>query len=251
MNNEDRDKHLYKYPGLDVLRNKFGIKDPEELERQERRFVQDRIHEGVPSGNFDLDHLQSIHHHLFQDVYDWAGDLRQVDIAKGGQWFHPASRINIGMEDVHRRLADQGFLKEKTPEDFGKGAGVIIGDVNLVHPFREGNGRTQFQYLKQLGQQAGHDIDLTRFERESWIEASIEANKAKYEKMQECIRHSINAPEREKTQLKGIDNQDVPQPEKAPVIDIEVEEPGIAPAQEDIQEPGIVSDHGFDKGRER
>ena len=65
----------YLYPGTPVLRNKLGLTDPDQFDQMERRLVTQRIAEGVPTGVFDLAHLRAIHHHLFQDVYDWAGEL--------------------------------------------------------------------------------------------------------------------------------------------------------------------------------
>ena len=198
MTNEERDKALYRYPDSTVLRNKLDIRDADALRAVEARLVADRIEEGAPTGRFDLDHLRGIHHHLFQDVYEWAGETRKVDIHKGGSAFHPASRIEMGMADVHKRLAAQDFLKGLPPDRFAGEAAEFIGDVNRLHPFREGNGRTQLQYLKQLGAQAGHAVDLTRFERETWIRASIEANKFQSERMAECIRDSLaSSPKRD------------------------------------------------------
>lgn len=195
MNNEERDQHLYKYPN-GVLRNRFGIQDAQTLDRRERQFVQDRIHEGPPGGKFDLAHLKDIHRHLFQDVYEWAGDVRQVDFHKGNSWFHPHDRIEMGMADVHKRLSDQNFLRGLSQEKFAAEAAEYIGDVNRLHPFREGNGRTQFQYLKQLGAQAGHEVDLTKFERDSWIQASIEANKFETQRMADCIAAALTTRDR-------------------------------------------------------
>ena len=75
----------YVYPDTRVLKNKLDFRDAQALDQFERRMVAQRIAEGVPSGDFDLRHLQAIHHHLFQDVYDWAGQVRAVEIAKGGK----------------------------------------------------------------------------------------------------------------------------------------------------------------------
>jgi cell filamentation protein len=125
----------------------LGISDAGKLDRHERRLVADRIAEGVPNGSFDLAHLRAIHHHLFQDVYDWAGELRTVEIFKGGNQFQFRQYIPTGMADVHRRLSRAGFLTRLPASEFARQAGIIIGDVNYIHPFREGNGRTQAQYL--------------------------------------------------------------------------------------------------------
>jgi cell filamentation protein len=168
--NNDVDPYLI--PDTKVLRNRLGILDARSLDRIERRLVADRIAEGVPIGAFDLAHLRAIHHHLFQDVYDWAGELRTVEISKGGHQFQLRRYIQTGMQDVHRRLVQFKFLKRLGPDAFARQADVIIGDVNYIHPFREGNGRAQAQYLKQLAVQAGHDLDLRRLDQALWIEAS-------------------------------------------------------------------------------
>jgi cell filamentation protein len=136
----------YVIPGTNVLRNRLGIADVSKLDRIERRLVADRIAEGIPRGSFDLTHLRAIHRHLFQDIYDWAGEVRTVEIFKGGNQFQFRQYIPTGMADVHRRLTRAGFLKRLPAGEFAREAGIIIGDINYIHPFREGNGRTQAQY---------------------------------------------------------------------------------------------------------
>jgi cell filamentation protein len=90
----------YHYPGTKVLRNRLGIIEARKLDRLERRMVGDRIAEGAPVGSFDLSHLRAIHRHLFQDIYDWAGELRTVEISKGGSQFQFRQYIPTGMADV-------------------------------------------------------------------------------------------------------------------------------------------------------
>ncbi len=162
----------YLYPGSPVLRNKLGITDGTRLDYMERELVAQRISEGVPTGRFDLGHLRAIHRHLFQDVYDWAGELRTVEIAKAGHQFQFRRFIETGMIDVHRRLKDADFFRGLNRERFAAAAGEIIGDVNYVHPFRDGNGRAQLQYLDQLAELAGHPLDLTRLDPKRWLAAS-------------------------------------------------------------------------------
>ncbi len=173
----------YVYPGGHVLRNRFEIKDAETLDQIERRLVTQRTVENPPAGQFDLAHLKAIHRHLFQDIYEWAGEVRTVEINKGGSQFQFRRFIETGMADVHRRLDAASYLRGLSHEDFAAQAGQIIGDVNYVHPFREGNGRTQLQYLKQLAAQAGHEIDLTRFDPALWLEASKAAHQGGYDLM--------------------------------------------------------------------
>ncbi|WP_208249028.1 Fic family protein [Rhizobium sp. T1470] len=181
----------YVFPGTQTLRNKLDIRDAALLDRAERRIATQRVREGVPKGDFDLAHLQAIHKHLFQDVYEWAGQVRTVDIAKDTEQFLACSRIETGMADVKSRLEKKGHLQFLRRAEFAKEAAVILGDVNFVHPFREGNGRTQMQYLKQLAEHAGHNLDLTLIPESAWIAASRDAHHANYEPMARCIDAAI------------------------------------------------------------
>ena len=161
----------YVYSGTTILRNKFGIRDADRLDYVERRLTTERATQGIPTGNFDLKHLKAIHRHLFQDIYDWAGEIRTVEISKGGSQFQFLRYIETGMADVHRRLVQRNFLRGLDAAGFAHAAGEIMGDVNYVHPFREGNGRTQMLYLSQLASQAGHRIDIERIkDLQNWIE---------------------------------------------------------------------------------
>lgn len=189
MNGESLDVQLYLYPGTKILRNKLGIQDVDALNYAERMLVRDRMVQGCPGGDFDLAHLQAIHRHLFQDVYDWAGEIRRVPLSKGKSRFFPPDRIGLAMQDIHSRIVKQDHLRGLRPDRFAAAAARIIGDVNVVHPFREGNGRTQAIYLQQLGERARHPIDLARLDRERWIEAFICASRADpdYDPMRDCI----------------------------------------------------------------
>jgi cell filamentation protein len=181
----------YVYPGTSILRNRLGITDPEFLDKQERSLVVLRGRRGVPRGSLDLTHLRAIHRHLFRDVYDWAGELRTVEISKDDQQFQFRQYIHTGMADVHRRLERSRFLRGLSAADFAAQAAVIVGDINYIHPFREGNGRTQLQYLKQLAAQAGHRLDLARIAGERWIAASISSHAADYRPMAEVISGAL------------------------------------------------------------
>lgn len=182
---------VYCYPGTQVLRNLHGLTDPDELDKIERRLVTNRFAEGVPTGDFDLAHLRAIHRHLFQDVYDWAGDIRTVEIAKGGSQFMFVRFIATGMADVHRRIVEGGYLRNLAVDAFAAKAGEIIGDINHIHPFREGNGRTQLTYLLQLAAQAGHVVDVRRIDRAQWYGASIAAHTGHYAQMAAVIEDAI------------------------------------------------------------
>jgi len=174
-------------PDYRVLKNKLNIRDKEELDFFEREFVAERISQGIPNGDFDLNHLKAIHRHLFQDIYDWAGEIRTVEISKNGHQFQFCRFIETGMADVHRRIKAHHYLKNLSSRDFAGLAGEIIGDINYVHPFREGNGRTQLLFLEQLAENAGHPVDLRNLDREEWLDASKQAHLGEYHAMSDCI----------------------------------------------------------------
>lgn len=179
-------------PSFIVLKNKLNIRDAARLEAAERNFVVARMASGIPHGDFDLAHLKAIHHHLFQDVYSWSGELRTVEISKDGHQFQFQRFIETGMADVHRRLVAGNFLQNLTAGEFAKQAGEIIGDINYAHPFREGNGRTQLAYLKRLAEQAGHHLDLRKIDRHLWKKASREAHLGEYNQMAHCIGAAVS-----------------------------------------------------------
>ena len=181
----------YVYPGTNVLRNKLGIQDESQLDLYERRLASQRSRQGAPKGGFDLAHLRAIHRHLFQDIYDWAGEVRTVEISKGGHQFQLRAYIDTGMADVHRRLTAARFLRGLEPSAFAEQAGRIMGDVNYVHPFREGNGRTQLTYLDQLARQAWRKLDLTRFDPAGWLDSSRRAHGGDYAGMTGQIARAL------------------------------------------------------------
>ncbi len=183
----------YVIPGTRVLQNKLGITDAAQLDQAERLLTAQRAREGVPAGKFDLTHAKAIHGHLFQDVYAWAGQLRTVEISKDGSQFQPRHFLENGFADIDRRLQGSAFLKNLDVDGFAAKAGEIIGDVNYAHPFREGNGRNQLEYLRQLAGRAGHRLDPGKFDRDQWIAASRAAHQADYGPMAGVIRNQAIA----------------------------------------------------------
>jgi cell filamentation protein len=197
----------YVYPGTQILRNKLDIRDQSLLDETERRLVTQRIRPGAPGGNFDLPHLEAIHRHLFQDVYEWAGQIRTLEISKGGDQFQFHRFIQTGVADVHRRIVAANYLQGLPGKEFADRAAEIIGDLNYAHPFREGNGRTQLQYLKQLAERAGHSMDLTKLQPDQWLHASTEAHQARYDAMARAIEAALLERSRQRDEAsKGVEN---------------------------------------------
>ncbi|MBF0671561.1 MAG: Fic family protein [Salinibacterium sp.] len=111
----------------------------------------------------DLRHLRAIHGRLFQDVYDWAGQLRTVDIRKGNdpaaEFFMPVSRLQTGAGYVFQELDDDRQLRGLSPDRFIERLAHHYDQVNYLHPFREGNGRTQRLFWTQISAAAGYELD--------------------------------------------------------------------------------------------
>ena len=132
------------YPGTDVLKNLREIRDPDALSRFEAESTARRIVELIHApvqGMFDTIHLQSIHKRIFQDVYSWAGQFRTVNISKGGQLFGAAAFIGPALGSLLQKLSEESYLRETDPDSFARRAGFFLGEINAVHPFREGNSR--------------------------------------------------------------------------------------------------------------
>lgn len=168
----------YTYPGTDVLRNILDIRDPQQLAAFEANATAARLIEldAAPLvGQFDVAHLKAIHRHIFQDVYPWAGEFRTVNISKGGHLFGAAAFAERTLEELLRKLSGECHLKGIAPRDFATRAGYYMGEINAIHPFRDGNGRAQREFIRELGAQAGFVINWSGVTREQMVEASFES----------------------------------------------------------------------------
>src|SRR5215204_1812877 len=141
------DTDPYCWPGTACLRNKLSIREPERLRESEFRIVSARdveLARNTFPGEYNLEHYKSFHRALFRDVYEWAGETRTVNIHKPGSTFAVWQYVDEQMSSLlHRLVATEGLLAGRRREAFVAGLADIYGDINAVHPFREGNGRTQ------------------------------------------------------------------------------------------------------------
>jgi cell filamentation protein len=152
----------YLYPGTNVLKNLRGLTDPKLLERFEARQTHRRIAELIDTpvpGGFDVAHVKAIHRHIFQDVYEWAGQFRTVNLSKGGHLFGLPAFLEPALRQILAKLATENHLVDLDAEIFTDRAAYFLGELNAAHPFREGNGRTQREFIRELGLKAGHYID--------------------------------------------------------------------------------------------
>lgn len=117
-------------------------------------------------------HLKAIHRQIFQDVYEWAGKFRTVNMSKASHLFGLAAFLEPAIQEILTKLATEKYLVNLDAEIFSDRAAYFIGELNAAHPFREGNGRTQREFIRQLGMTAGHYIDWRATTAEEMIEAS-------------------------------------------------------------------------------
>jgi cell filamentation protein len=124
-------------PGTGVLKNKLGITDPAALSRATADSTALRLaelHASPVRGGFDSTHLQAIHHHIYQDLYDWAGELRQIDAGNV-----PASQVEKSVNSVFDRLSRENHLKRLSAEEWARSASAYIYDLGTIQPFLAGN----------------------------------------------------------------------------------------------------------------
>ncbi len=174
--NDSSDPYLY--PGTSVLRNRRNLRDHRILDACEADSTQHRLIElafQTGRGSFDAIHIQAIHRYIFQDVYDWAGQFRTVNISKGGNLFGSAKFIEMALAGILEKLPRENFIQHLNRESFATRCGWYFGEINAIHPFREGNGRTQREFLRQLAAQAGYSLDWRRVDRGTMTAASRES----------------------------------------------------------------------------
>jgi cell filamentation protein len=166
----------YTYPDSEILKNKAYVRDQAALDAFEADATAIRLLEIIEHplpGSFNLAHLQAIHHHLFQDVYDWAGQLRTVDISKGDSRFANCGLIEIYLGQQLAKISSENFLIGLPSDNFIQRLAYYMGEINAVHPFREGNGRVQRAFCAQLAEQASYFIDFDEASREGMYAAMI------------------------------------------------------------------------------
>lgn len=164
--------------GTGTMRNLFGERDPGQLRSLEYTETSGRAFD-ISTGavdiarTFDADHLKSIHQYIFQDVYEWAGEFRTVDIRKGMTSFagvHDGG-LDSRLSAVKAQVAgaDWANMDRKT---FVESASSVFAELNQAHPFREGNGRTSKIFMEHVAEQSRFDLNWNAVPPQVWNQAS-------------------------------------------------------------------------------
>ena len=165
----------YCYPGTDVLINLLDIRNADKLAEAEIEFTAERyrLYQSPKATiqQFTFEHLKTLHYHLFQDVYEWAGEVRDVDISKGETLFCTCTRIEPEAKKLFKNISQ--LENAQSHELFIEQIADLFCEINLLHPFREGNGRVQRFFFEEMLFALGYDVTWPLISRQEWIEANI------------------------------------------------------------------------------
>lgn len=228
-----------------VMKNRLGTLDAGTLSDAEREYSATRLYEirsgAAPEatrGNFDADHLRAIHQHTFQDVYEWAGTTRGDPLTLEGQRetqpeqlikattsFEEASKVNARLDGLCERLAEKDHLRGLSREEFAQEAASTMSELNQIHPFREGNGRTQREFMTQLGEHAGHELHFEGVTQQRMTVASYDAAQGDTGAMNRLMSE-ITDPDRSRLLQRGYDTLHERQGEQVQQVYLTTTTPG-------------------------
>ena len=185
-----------------MLENKLGLTSSAELARMEEQLSKKKavllfekgILDSLPAGKFST--LQAIHRYLFEDIYEFAGEIRKVNMAKGNFRFAPLMYLDAALENI-----------DKMPQsDFDEIIEKYV-EMNIAHPFREGNGRSARIWLDHmLKQEIGKVIDWSKVDKEDYLLA-MERSPVKDIEIKYLLKNALTEEvDSREVYMKGIDH---------------------------------------------
>jgi len=185
----------YCYPNTNILINKLDIKDEKLLEKADSLYSAQRLLElqAEPiSGNFNLEYLKEIHYYIFQDLYKFAGKIREEDITKGNTHFAKSQYIVPNAIKLFNELNNEDFLLETSIdiEHFSKKTAHYMAELNVLHPFRDGNGRAIREFIRCLSLKCGYILNWNSVNKNKIFNASIKSV-FNIEPLSKCIKEAL------------------------------------------------------------
>tara|TARA_R110001592_G_scaffold29089_1_gene105842 strand:- start:83 stop:670 length:588 start_codon:yes stop_codon:yes gene_type:complete len=188
----DSQNDHYLIPGSSTLKNLLNITDLDALEHAEREITAASsrlIQFGEPP--YDMAYLQQLHHDLFCNLYAWAGQIRNVDISKGGTRFCTADRIVPEASKLFTQLQQHDWLRGLSPELMAERMAYFYSEFNMIHPFREGNGRVQRLLFEHLALSAGYKLQWGHIGDEQWTSANVESVTSQPRQLEKLFRKGL------------------------------------------------------------
>lgn len=186
------------YEGTACLINKLGIHDDKKLEVAEGIITASNaslLEQQPMPGWYNLEHYKAIHRFLFYDIYEWAGEIREVELAKQRTRFVPAYEIERVGNAIFARVQKSLAQPRQSLKGCAKTTAQLYNELNMLHPFREGNGRTQRAFFAQLIRQAGYEINFGAADRDLLTFAVIQAAGGVMDHLQDFFLENLKMQE--------------------------------------------------------
>ena len=167
---------VYCYPDSNVLKNKLNIRDNKLLKTAEEEITlikQMELLKNPIKGNFSKAHLMNIHKFIFEDIYLFAGKIRREQISKADTMFYPPDLIDRELEKVFAKIKEKNMFKETDKEKVFANLAYVMAELNIIHPFREGNGRSIREFIRLMAKRMGYDLNWGNVGKEELLEASV------------------------------------------------------------------------------
>ena len=185
----------YCYPGTNVLKNKLEIKNEDTLALAEREITSLKLlmlfNMPIPK-KFNFANLCKVHEIIFSDIYEWAGQIRLGDfLSKGNSIFCRGQYITESAKKIFTDLSTENNLDGLKKQVFVERMAYYMGEINALHPFREGNGRTSREFFRQLSLGANYILDFSKADKEKLLLADIEAFNGHYDNLISILHQAI------------------------------------------------------------
>ena len=168
----------YCYTDSNTLINKLNIKDGKLLQSYEAKITAAKLlslrQKGIV-GNFDVNHLNSIHTYLFEDIYPFAGKFRNENIAKGVFRFAEWEYIETELKRLLEQLKNENYLNGLSKKEIAEKLAYYLAELNVLHPYREGNGRTIREFIRELALKNAYVLNLSKVSPTDFLNASIKS----------------------------------------------------------------------------
>lgn len=167
---------IYCYPDTNVLKNKLNIRDSKLLKTAEEEITlikQMELLKNPIKGNFSKTHFMNIHKFIFEDIYLFAGKIRREQISKADTMFYPPNLIDKELDKVFAKIKEKNMIRETDEEKIFDNLAYVMAELNIIHPFREGNGRSIREFIRLMAKRMGYGLNWGNVDKEEILEASI------------------------------------------------------------------------------